>query len=155
MGRLAGMTKAYKQLAGKPDHTRAFVIAVYDHELDDVVFFISPTLLFGQTGAVYGFNRVAKFIATVLTKGAGLIVPPYYDDFSQLEVAQLAESAERTIKSAFKVLGFKLSEAPAKDKPFAPVFTPLGGGAGSFRGPRGPHKDLGQAFPSASGGEHD
>ena len=65
-------------------------------------------------------------IAKVLVRGAGLIVSPYYDDFPQLEAEALAPSAEGTIKSIFRVLGFRLSEAPAKDKPFAEVFTPLG-----------------------------
>ena len=55
-----------------------------------------------------------------------MIVSPYYDDFSQLEVAALAGSAEKTLKAIFGILGFKLSEAPAKDKPFSEVFTPLG-----------------------------
>ena len=98
-GRLADMKKAYKQLAGKPAHTKYFVIAVYDPELDDVVFFLSPTLLFGEAAAVYAFNRVAKFITAVLVRGAGLIVSPYYDDWSQVEAKTLAVSADTTLKT--------------------------------------------------------
>ena len=69
---------------------------------------------------------MAKFIAAVLIKGAGLIVSPYYDEFSQIEAEALAQSAEVTIKSVFRILGLRLSEAPAKDKPFAEISTPLG-----------------------------
>ena len=89
-------------------------------------FFIPRALLFGEAAAVYGFNRVSRFINVILCRGADLVVTGYYDDFSQLETKRLSLSAEATFKRVFDALGFDLSVEESKDKRFDNIFHPLG-----------------------------
>ena len=79
-GRLADMKGAYRQLAGYPGHRFASVVAILNGE-GQVAYFIPLALLFGQTAAVYGFNRVSKLLSVVASRLADLINSPFYDDF--------------------------------------------------------------------------
>ena len=74
MGRLLDLRRAYKQLASKPEHAYASVIAVSQGSYLDPLFFISRTLLFGPTAAVHGFNRLSKFVELVGVKLACLLI---------------------------------------------------------------------------------
>ena len=96
LGRFADMKKGYKQLTARPGHANAFVVAAWDEYNNDVVFFLADTLSFGETGAVYGLNRVGVLVKHVLTRCASLVVSQYDDDFTQLETEALASSAEAT-----------------------------------------------------------
>ena len=54
------------------------------------------------------------------------MVSGYYDDFTQIETARLAESAEPSLKRMFEILGFDLAMDARKDKRFSSKFSPLG-----------------------------
>ena len=82
--------------------------------------------MFGQTAAVYGFNRVSKLLFVVASRLADLVISLFYDDFSQLEYGRLADSARETVTSIFELTRFELAKEPHKAKPFARVFDPLG-----------------------------
>ena len=53
------------------------------------------------------------------------MVSGYYDDFSQIEAARLAASAEACFKRLFELLGLDLALDDHKGKRFARVFSPL------------------------------
>ena len=95
-------------------------------EAGDEVYFIARTLLFGQTSAVYNFNRMSKLIDMMAAKLAMLLTTCYYDDSPSIERASLASSAEETFKKMLKILGITASEEEDKYKPFASIFEPLG-----------------------------
>ena len=91
-----------------------------------VKYFLPTALLFGQAGAVYGFNRVSKFLVSVCSRCADLVVSGHYDDFSQIEVEELASSAREALTTIFNLLGFQLAVDAINDLPFAKKFAPLG-----------------------------
>lgn len=126
VGRLGDMKSAYRQLASFPGHAFAAVVAAWDDEVGAPAFFLSRALLFGETAAVFGFNRVSRFLNMVACRGLHLVVSGYYDDFSQVEAQVLAPSAEAAFKRMFDVLGFDLSTEAHKDLRFSRVFEPLG-----------------------------
>ena len=72
VGRLTDLKGAYKQFAQFPGHAFASVVTAWDPEHECTVHFISRALLFGQSGAVYGFSRVSKFVTCVATQLASL-----------------------------------------------------------------------------------
>ena len=80
--------------------------------------FISRALLFGQSGAVYGFNRLSKFVTCLATQAASLVVSGFYDDYTQLEMAKLAASSRATLFDIFELVGFKVATEPKKNNPF-------------------------------------
>ena len=116
---------AYTQLASKPEHAFAAVVSMLNDRMEEVVF-IASTLLFGQTSAVYNFNRVSKLLDAIAAKMAMLLTTCYYDDFPCVGCAPLADSAERTFKDMLNILGIQASEDSDKDKPFDQIFEPLG-----------------------------
>ena len=125
-GRLADLGSAFKQFAAHPDHAYARVVAVWDPVEEKVLYFMRLALMFGEAGSVFGFNRGSKFLATVVVRCADLVTTAYFDDYSQLELDKLTDSADHTFKQVCKKLGFRLSEDPRKDKKFSDRFEPLG-----------------------------
>ena len=65
---------------------------------DEVMFFIAKTLLFGETAAVYGFNRVARLLEKIAVQLGRVLCTNYFDDYSQLESEELADSAETCLE---------------------------------------------------------
>ena len=74
MGRLGDMKSAYRQLAGLPGHAFAAVVAAWNDEIGAPAFFLSRALLFGESAAVFGFNRVARFLNMIARRGLYLVV---------------------------------------------------------------------------------
>ena len=112
-GRLLDLKSAYKQLASRPEHAFAAVIATLN-EVGEGVFFIARTLLFGETAAVYNCNRISKLIDTIASKLGWLLTTCYYDDFPCVECGPLAASAERTFKEFLAIVGVRVSSDPEK-----------------------------------------
>ena len=126
LGRVADLKSAYKQLASSPKHRSLSVIAVRDPRTRKMSFFESLTLMFGQTSAVYAFLRFSRAIASVASKLFSLVVVEFFDDFTQLETEELAESAQETLEALIKLIGWELATSESKRKPFDRVFTALG-----------------------------
>ena len=76
------------------------------------MYFIPRALSFGESAAVYGFNRASRFLSTVLSRCGDLVVSSYDDDFTQLEPEELGETATATLRETFARLGFALSVDP-------------------------------------------
>ena len=96
-GRMADLRKAYRQSAAFPGHHFATVVAAWSEDKGEVVcFFIARALIYGETAAVYGFNRVSRFLAVVASRCADLVLSTYFDDYTQIETEKLAALAEDT-----------------------------------------------------------
>ena len=61
----------------------------------------------------------------------------FYDDFCQLEVQELADSAQATAQVVLRLLGWRVAEEPKKCMPFAQVFDMLGASFSLTRTPAG------------------
>jgi len=55
-----------------------------------------------------------------------ILVVEFFDDFSQLENAELAESGRESFLALLSLLGWKVADSEAKNKPFAESFVTLG-----------------------------
>ena len=125
VGRTGDLSHAYKQIAVLPEHRRFAIVAVVEKETGETPYFVSWALLFGETAAVYAFNRVARALQRVCTSLGDLGLVNYFDDYPQLEAARLAESARATFKGVFSLLGWELA-GDGKDCDFAKEFVVLG-----------------------------
>jgi hypothetical protein len=125
VGRTGDLSHAYKQIAVLPEHRRFAIVAVVEKETGETRYFVSWTLLFGESAAVYAFNRVARALQRVCTSLGDLVLVNYFDDYPQLEVARLAESTRATFKGVFSLLGWELA-GDSKDCDFAKEFVVLG-----------------------------
>ena len=73
-GRLLDLKSAYKQLAKRSTQSWATVIGVRNPSSGAIEFFSQTTLAFGQSGAVLGFNRIAKALRVCAVRQFGLFV---------------------------------------------------------------------------------
>ena len=117
------MAHAYKQVPVRPDHAWSAVVGVLDPD-GEVRYFLSRTLLFGQTAAVYQYNRVSRAIAHIARVWFYLLITNYVDDYPMLEVEGAAESARTCMTKLCDLLGWELSADPKKDRPFEQAPTP-------------------------------
>ena len=81
-GRCMDLKAAYKQLPLRPADRSNAVLGVLEPTDGTVSFFVSHVLPFGATGAVMGFNRLARGLREVLQRYFMLPVVNYFDDFS-------------------------------------------------------------------------
>jgi len=125
VGRLTDLKSAYKQLASHP--ASAFVSVIGVRLVPGVVsFFRAHALMFGATAAVYAFLRFSRAIARLGLRIMSVLVVEFFDDFSQIEAAELAESGRESFLALFDLLGWKVADSEAKSKPFAECFVTLG-----------------------------
>jgi len=82
--------------------------------------------MFGATAAVYAFLRFSRAIARLGLRIMSVLVVEFFDDFSQIEAAELAESGRESFLALFDLLGWKVADSEAKSKPFAECFVTLG-----------------------------
>jgi hypothetical protein len=123
---VADLENAYKQLAVNPAHAALSVIAAQDPADGKVKLFRALSLMFGETAAVYGFLRVSRALAAIASNLFGLLVVEFFDDFTQIEAARLCASAQSSIESFLKLLGWRVSMKEAKRLSFEKKFTSLG-----------------------------
>lgn len=76
--------------------------------------------------AVIAFNRVARALRTILSRVFNLVTANFFDDFCQLELWPLQNSAWSTAEAVMKLLGWRISEGEEKRKHFAKSFKILG-----------------------------
>ena len=126
VGRVADLKSAYKQLAIHPAHSPLSVIAVQKPAGEKVEFFIAKSLMFGQTAAVYSFLRFSRAISAIAGGLFSLATVEFFDDFTQLEPSATSQSAQFSMESMLKMLGWKIATTDAKRKPFAKEFVALG-----------------------------
>ena len=124
-GRALDLKAAYKQLARHPEDAWATVLAVLCPEDDRVYFFEAVALPFGGVSAVTGFNRAARSLKLAMSRLLWIINTSYYDDFCQIEVSGLEESAAQAAERFLALLGWDIARGD-KLKPFSPSFNILG-----------------------------
>ena len=124
VGRVADLKGAYKQLPAHPAHACFNIIALPSEE-GEIGYYDSPTMMFGQTAAVYGFLRFSRALAALALKLVYVANVEFFDDFTQVEPALTSESAHEALEGLFELLGWKVSVGD-KRKPFSKEFVSLG-----------------------------
>eukprot|EP00439_Symbiodinium_sp_Y106_P000856 s11707_g1.t1 len=124
-GKCLDLSKAYKQLAIHPAHRPLAVIAVRDAEGRDALY-VSNSLMFGSTAAVYAFNRVSRALWYLINRLLWIPSGVFYDDFPLLSPMASAENADNTVSAFLDALGWQHAKTGAKGRPFAHEFDVLG-----------------------------
>eukprot|EP00973_Karenia_brevis_P094669 12423604-Karenia_brevis.AAC.1 len=126
VGRVADLKSAYKQLPLHPGHLCFCVIAVLDPNTGVPKLFISRSLMFGQTAAVYAFLRFSRAFSFIATDVFWIFNVPFFDDFTQVEPKATAHSAMVTMEAMFDILGWQVSMSETKRLEFSKIFISLG-----------------------------
>ena len=121
-GRCLDLKQAYKQLVRHPEDSWASVLAVMNPDDSEVYFFEAVALPFGSISSVLAFNRSARALRTILAKIFKLVVTIFFDDFCQLELGLLRNSAWTTAETVMALLGWTISTSDDKRKPFSKDF---------------------------------
>ena len=124
-GKCLDLSKAYKQLAIHPAHRPLAVIAVRDAEGRDALY-VSNSLMFGSTAAVYAFNRVSRALWYLINRLLWIPSGVFYDDFPLLSPTASAENADDTVSAFLDALGWQHAKTGAKGRPFSHEFDVLG-----------------------------
>ena len=103
-GRVADLKSAYKQVAVNPRDRSLSVIAVQSPQ-GEVKLFRELSLMFGETAAVYGFLRLSRALAHLAVLLFDLVVTEYFDDFTQVAPASLAQSSQECLEWLLQQLG--------------------------------------------------
>ena len=115
-----------RQLARRPSHAFASVIVVFNPTTGQAELYVSDTLAFGQVAAVNGFCRVGQALNACAVRLFSLIVSDYVDDFTQIELSRLADSAASTFESMLRMLGWVYADDGEKYVQFQGEFAALG-----------------------------
>ena len=118
LGRCLDLKQAYKQLVRHPDDRWVSILAAACPDDGEVYFFEAVALPFGAVSSVLAFNRVARSLRTILSRLFKLVVTNFFDDFCQLEVGPLRESAWKTAELVMSLLGWDISVGEDKRRPF-------------------------------------
>ena len=124
-GRVLDLKGAYKQLATHPADAPLNIIGVFNPASGTIELFEALALMFGASAAVYGFLRFSRALAHIALKLFGLVSVEFFDDFTQLELRQLAQSAHDSFEGLLQLLGWKISMGE-KRLPFSDRFVSLG-----------------------------
>ena len=126
VGRCLDLKSAYKQIALRPsDHPNA-VLGVYDPKSERVRYFVSRVLPFGATGAVMGFNRVARALRDIMQKLLYIPTVNYFDDYPHIDVVGMAVKSQVVMEEFLDILAWQVSLEAKKRLPPCPKFTVLG-----------------------------
>ena len=115
-GRCLDLRQAHKQLVRHPRDSWASILAVACPHDSQVYYFEAIALPFGSVSSVLAFNRAARTIRVILSKIFKLVVTNFFDDFCQLEVGLLRQSAWVTAETALELLGWSISMGEDKRK---------------------------------------
>lgn len=126
LGRCLDLKHAYKQLVRSPRDSWAAILAVLNPDDSRVYFFEAIALPFGSVSSVHAFNRAARAIRMILAKLFRLVVTNFFDDFCQLELNLLQDSAWKTAEMVMRLLGWTISSGDDKRRPFSKSFEILG-----------------------------
>ena len=124
-GKCLDLSKAYKQLAVYPQHRPLAVIAVRGADGRDALY-LSNSLMFGSTAAVYAFNRISRCIWFLINRLLWIPAGVFYDDFPLLSPAASSDNADAIVSAFLDELGWLHAKTGVKGKPFAEEFDVLG-----------------------------
>lgn len=125
-GRALDLKAAYKQLARHPCDAWASILAVWNPSKNLVEYYESVALPFGSVSAVMCFNRMARALRIIMAELFLVVNTNFFDDFCQIEVEDLCDSAWSTAEMVMKLLGWRISVSDEKRLPFADSFQMLG-----------------------------
>ncbi|CAK0828484.1 unnamed protein product, partial [Prorocentrum cordatum] len=125
-GRTLDLSKAYKQLAKRPEHRRYSVVTSWSTSRRRVEFRLAYSLLFGETGAAFRANRFFRPLEWIFCKLFRVAVTNYFDDYPHLEPEVLAAGGHATALEVLRLLGWPPKEERPEDRVPRPVFSALG-----------------------------
>ena len=99
VGRVADLRRAYKQVPLSPCHAFASVISVLCPSSRVPALFVSTSLSFGQTAAVYAFLRISRALAALAARLFFVGSIAYSGDFTKIEPVATAESAIKRLRA--------------------------------------------------------
>ncbi|CAE7467862.1 unnamed protein product, partial [Symbiodinium necroappetens] len=118
-------SKAYKQLPTKKEH-RSLAVVYHKSESGEDQFFVTNSLMFGLTSAVYAFVRTSRSIQKLLSKLFMLPSSVYFDDYPMYATEGTAEQTDLIISEFLDILGWAHAKTGTKAQPFNDVFSVLG-----------------------------
>ena len=124
-GRTFDLKAAYKQFGVSETEAQRLKIALKACG-DSVKFFDVLALPFGATGSVVAFLRIAASLAYIGTKGLLVCWSSFFDDFTSVSPAKLADNTQFYIEAMFRLLGIDFAADGDKAPPFSSVFKTLG-----------------------------
>ena len=125
LGKCLDLSKAYKQMPIDPQHRSLGVI--FFHDLNGKPkFYVSNSLMFGATAAVYSFNRVSRSLWFLFNKMLAIPCGVFYDDFPLFSPAELSTNADECASELLDLLGWRHAKTGPKGLPFQPKFQVLG-----------------------------
>ena len=125
-GKTIDLSEAYKQCATHPDSMWLSAITIYNPATSKPEIFGQRTLPFGASGSVLAFNRVSRALWFTGCAFLGIIWGNFFDDYPTLSPNQLSKQFSTAALIMLKILGFKVSDKPGKDKPWSQLFVALG-----------------------------
>ena len=125
LGKCLDLSKAYKQMGVLPDHRYLSVIFFHD-EAGKPRFYVSNSLMFGATAAVYSFNRVSRSLWFLLNRMLLIPCGVFYDDFPMFSPEETALDSDMAASELLDLLGWRHARTGPKGKPFETSFNVLG-----------------------------
>ena len=125
LGKCLDLSKAYKQMGVLPAHRDLSVIFFHDAG-GKPRFYVSNSLMFGATAAVYAFNRVSRSLWFLFNRMLHIPCGVFYDDFPMFSPEELAGDADQAASELLDLLGWKHARTGPKGKPFENCFNVLG-----------------------------
>ena len=106
LGKCADLKGAYKQFARSTAHGHLSIITVWDPIAGRARYFEAQALMFGESAAVYGFNRCARALEALMVKMFAVPTANFFDDFPMVDFAGIAHDSARTVEALGELLGW-------------------------------------------------
>ena len=135
-GKCLDLSKAYKQMAVRPDHRHLAVLFFHGHD-GNPKFYVANSLMSGATAAVYSFNRVSRSLCFLFNRMLKIPSGVFYDDFPLFSPSELAENADSSASELLDLLGWRHARTGPKGLPFESHFQVLGCSLDLSRVPQG------------------
>ena len=125
LGKCLDLSKAYKRMGILPDHRHLAVIFFHDYT-GNPRFYVSNSLMFGATAAVYSFNRVSRSLWYLFNRMLLIPCGVFFDDFPMFSQKELALDADQSASELLDLLGWRHARTGPKGRPFESCFNVLG-----------------------------
>ena len=124
LGKCLDLSKA-KQLPTKKEH-RSLAVVYHKSESGEDQFFVTNSLMFGLTSAVYAFVCTSRSIQKLLSKLFMLPSSVYFDDYPMYATEGTAEQTDLISSEFLDILGWAHAKTGTKAQPSNDVFSVLG-----------------------------
>ena len=126
LARSFDLKSAYRQCAIHPESAKFSYIVVGDPSEKILKVFRLKALPFGSVKSVHSFLRMSHSLWAILAEIFMVPTTNYFDDYVALASTGEARSVDHTVKSVFKLLGWKFAEDGPKAPPFNAKLNALG-----------------------------